>query len=183
MKKYLFTIALLFYVIVASGCINNIDQTANQTQPVTTKTYAANGISFNYPSHWQEVNKTGNYTTAYLKDPNAKSDDNKSGAVVEISKKASEDIPLKRYYEEVKSGASSVAGYQLLSERTLKVDNETAYEFVSKAVDKDIEEQYRVILLEKNGFMYMIACGTRSPTYLSDEEENFDIIINSFKVR
>lgn len=174
---------LLFYVIVASGCINNVEQTDNQTPQVKTKTYSANGISFNYPSNWQEINKTGNYTIAYLKDPNAKSDDNKSGAVVEISKKASDGIPLKRYYEDVKSGATSVAGYQLLLERNIKVDNATAYEFVSKAVDKDIEEQYRVILLEKKGFIYMIACGTRSPTYLSDEEENFDIIINSLKVR
>lgn len=179
----MFTVAILFYIIIVSGCINNIEQTANQTPSIKTKTYSANGISFNYPSDWQEINKTGNYTTAYLKDPNAKSDDNKSGAVVEISKKASDGILLKRYYEEVKSGATSVAGYQLLSERTLNVDNTTAYEFVSKAVDKDIEEQYRVILLEKKGFIYMIACGTRSPTYLSDEEENFNIIINSFKVR
>ena len=27
------------------------------------------------------------------------------------------------------------------------------------------------------------ACGTRAPTYLSDEEENFDIIIKSFKIQ
>lgn len=179
----MFTVALLFYVIIASGCIDNLEQTANQTPQVKTKTYSANGISFNYPSNWQEINKTGNYTTTYLEDPNAKSDDNKSGAVVEISKKSSDGIPLKRYYEDVKSGSASVSGYQLLSERNLKVDNVTAYEFVSKAVDKDVEEQYKVILLEKKGFIYMIACGTRSPTYLSDEDENFNIIISSFKVR
>lgn len=182
MKKKLFTVTILIFVIVASGCINDIENNA-ETSEITTKTYSANGISFNYPSNWKEINKTGNYTIAYLKDPDAKSDDNKSGAVVEISKKSSDGIPLKRYYEEVKRGAESVAGYELLSERTFKVDNTTAYEFVSKATDKDIEEQYRVVLLEKKGFIYMIACGTRSPTYLSDEEENFDIIINSFKVR
>jgi hypothetical protein len=128
------------------------------------------------------MNKTGKYVIAYIIDPKAKSDDKKPGTAVEISRKESSGIPLERFYDEVKSGASSVAGYQLLSERTYELDNVTAYEFTSKATDKNIEEQYRVILLEKNGFIYMIACGTRSPTYLGDKTPGFDMIINSFKI-
>ncbi len=45
MKKYfLFVIAIVALVVMASGCTS---QTGNNT--TATKTYSANGISFNYP--------------------------------------------------------------------------------------------------------------------------------------
>lgn len=50
-------------------------------------------------------------------------------------------------------------------------------------MDNGIEEQFRVVLFEKGGYIYMIACGTREPLYLTDKNPEFDIIINSFKVQ
>jgi len=178
LRKYLFTIILISFLIFSSGCINN--QTAN-FKPAK-KTFQGNGITFDYPAGWTVKNKTGKYVIAYIVDPKAKSNDKKPGTVVEISKKESSGVPLERFYDEIKSSASSVAGYQLLSESTYKVDNVTAYEFTSKATDNSVEEQYRVVIFEKKGFIYMIACGTRSPTYQGDKSQGFDMIINSFRI-
>ena len=98
-------------------------------------------------------------------------------------KRTSNGIPLKRFYDDVKAEASNVPGYGVMSETITTVDNVTAYEFTARAMDSNVEEQFNIVLFEKKGFVYMIACGTRAPTYLSDEEENFDIIINTFKVQ
>lgn len=187
LKKYLFAIIFISAIVLSAALIleyvNNNNQTSNQSPVVPSKTYATNGISFKYPPNWQEGNKTGQYIIAYVKDPKLNSSDGKPGAVVEIMKKTSDGIPLKRFYDDVKAEASNVQGYGVMSDTTTTIDNVTAYEFTSRAMDSNIEEQFRIVLFEKNGFVYMIACGTRSPTYLRDEEANFNMIINSFKVQ
>lgn len=147
------------------------------------KTYSANGISFNYTENWEFINKTGKYSIVRLKDPTVNETDGKPGAVVEISKKASEGIPLEKYYDEIKVGASGVPGYRQLSESKTEIDNETAYEFTSNGMDNGVEEQFRTVLFEKGGYIYMIVFGTRAPTYLADENGKFDVILNSFKVQ
>lgn len=185
MKKYAIITALIIIlsVALAYGYLNNINSVFNGTSNSNlTKTYNANGISFNYTSNWEQVNKTGKYVIAYITDPNANKTDGKPGAVVEISKKASNGIPLEKFFDEVKAGASGVPGYKQLSDGKKTVDNETAYEFVASGISNGIEEQFKIILLEKNGYIYMIACGTRAPTYLSDEDTNFNMVIESFKV-
>jgi hypothetical protein len=188
LKKYTFAIILIIAVILSAVVtfeyVTNTNQTLNQTSPsIPTKTYSANGISFNYSADWEEGNKTGQYLIAYVKDPKLNSSDGKPGAVVEVMKRTSNGVPLKRFYDDVKGEASNVPGYGVMSETTTTVDNVTAYEFTARAMDSNVEEQFDIVLFEKKGFIYMIACGTRAPTYLSDEEENFDIIINSFKVQ
>ncbi len=147
------------------------------------KTYSANGISFNYSENWEITNKTGKYVIVYLKDPTANETDGKPGAVVEISKKAAEGIPLEKFFDEVRTGASGVPGYQQTSDRKIEVDNETAYEFTANGIDNGVEEQFRVILFEKGGYIYMISFGTRSPTTLYSKNRDFDVIISSFKVQ
>jgi hypothetical protein len=171
-------IALAFFLLNSS---NNVYNPLSGDKNI--KTYSANGISFNYTENWELVNKTGKYVIVYLNDTTVNQTDGKPGAVVEISKKASEGIPLEKFYDEVKIGASGVPGYQQLSERKTEVDNKTAYEFVSNGIDNGVEEQFRVVLFEKGGYFYMIACGTRAPTYLSNKNHDFDVIINSFKVQ
>ncbi|MBI5679688.1 MAG: hypothetical protein HZC47_02180 [Methanobacterium sp.] len=185
MKKYIIitAIILIFSVILSYGYLNNISPVFNNNSTSKlTKTYNANGISFNYTSNWEQVNKTGKYVIAYIIDPQANKTDGKPGAVVEISKKASNGIPLEKFFDEVKAGASGVPGYKQLSDGKITVDNETAYEFVASGIDNGVEEQFKTILFEKNGYIYMIACGTRAPTYLSDEDKNFNMVIESFKV-
>ena len=188
MKKYLFVTILIFAVIlsvvVTFEYVSNANQTDNQTSSsIPTKTYSANGVSFNYSADWEEGNKTGQYLIAYVKDPKLNSSDGKPGAVVEVMKRTSNGVPLKRFYDDVKGEASNVPGYGVMSETTTTVDNVTAYEFTARAMDSNVEEQFDILLFEKKGFVYMLACGTRAPTYLSDEEENFDIIIKSFKIQ
>ena len=58
MKKYfVFVIAIVALVVMASGCTS---QNGNNT--TATKAYSANGISFNYPSDWSVINETANET-------------------------------------------------------------------------------------------------------------------------
>lgn len=185
MKKYIYILIIL--IAVAALAFLFLSSTNTIYNPISgdndVKTYSANGISFNYTENWELVNKTGKYVIVYLKDPTANETDGKPGAVVEISKKASEGIPLEKFYDEVKIGASGVPGYQQLSDRKTEVDNRTAYEFVANGIDNGVEEQFRVVLFEKGGYIYMISCGTRAPTYLSNKNRDFDTIINSFKVQ
>ena len=47
--------AIVALVVMASGCTS---QTGNNT--TATKTYSANGISFNYSSNWVIINDTTN---------------------------------------------------------------------------------------------------------------------------
>ena len=185
MKKYLIAIPLIliFSVILVYGYVNNSNQPLNPSFDNSTKTYSANGISFKYPLDWQKVNKNGQYVIAYVKDPKVNNTDGKPGAVVEIQKKASNGIPLERFYDEFKFGASSTPGYQQLSESIIEVDNLTAYELTASGSDNGIQDQFEVVLFEKEGYIYMIACGTRAPTYLTDEENNFNLIIDSFKIQ
>ncbi|MGB9936676.1 MAG: PsbP-related protein [Methanobacterium sp.] len=185
MQKFIYIIVLIiiaaivsFFYLDSSNIVNtSISKDGNIT------TYNANGISFNYTKNWEPVNKTGKYVVVSLKDPTVNETDSKPGAVIEISKKASGDIPLEKYYDEVKLGASGVPGYQQVSENRLEVDNRTAYEFVANGMDNGIEEQFRIILFEKGGYIYMIACGTRAPTTLADKNDEFNVIINSFKAQ
>ena len=183
LKKYIYIILILIVAIVLALYINSSTTIYNPVSEDNVKTYSANGISFNYSENWELVNKTGKYVITYLKDPTVNETEGKPGAVVEISKKASTGIPLEKFYGEVKIGASGVPGYQQVSDRKIEVDNETAYEFVANGIDSGVEEQFRVVLLEKGGYIYMISCGTRSPTYLSNKNHEFDMIINSFKVQ
>ena len=50
-------------------------------------------------------------------------------------------------------------------------------------MDNGVEEQFRTLLFEKGGYIYMIACGTRAPTTLADKNADFNLVINSFKVQ
>jgi hypothetical protein len=185
LKKHIY---ILLILIVAIALVFLYLNSQNNVYNLTSgdknlKTYSANGISFNYSENWELVNKTGKYVIAYLKDPTVNETEGKPGAVIEVSKKASEGIPLEKYYDEVKIGASGVPGYRQLSERKTEIDNKTAYEFTSSGMDNGIEEQFRTVLFEKGGYIYMITCGTRAPTYLADKNSEFDIITNSFKVQ
>ncbi|MGZ7135279.1 MAG: PsbP-related protein [Methanobacterium sp.] len=184
MKKYIYILVILIVAISLFLYFNSSNAPYNPLSGDNkVKTYSANGISFNYSENWEITNKTGKYVIVYLKDPTANETDGKPGAVVEISKKAAEGIPLEKFYDEVKTGASGVPGYQQISDRKIEVDNETAYEFVANGMDNGVEEQFRVVLFEKGGYIYMISCGTRSPTTLSNKNRDFDVIINSFNVQ
>ena len=183
LKKYIYILIIIIAIIVMALYLNSSNAPYIPLPNEKVKNYSANGISFNYSENWEVINKTGKYVIAYLKDPTVNETDNKPGAAVEISKKAAEGIPLEMFYDQVKTGASGVPGYQQISDTKLVVDNETAYEFVANGMDNGIEEQFRVVLFEKGGYIYMISCGTRSPTYLSNENHNFDMIINSFHVQ
>ena len=185
MKKYIYIILIIIIAIVLTLLyFNSQNNVYNLTSgDKNLKTYSANGISFNYTDNWEFINKTGKYSIVRLKDPTLNETDGKPGAVVEISKKASEGIPLEKYYDEIKVGASGVPGYKQLSESKREIDNETAYEFSASGMDNSVEEQFKTVLFEKGGYIYMIAFGTRAPTYLADKNREFDIILNSFKVQ
>ena len=51
-------VAVILSVFVTFEYLTNTNQTLNQTSPsIPTKTYSANGISFNYSADWEEGNK------------------------------------------------------------------------------------------------------------------------------
>lgn len=176
MKKYLFAIALLSFVILASGCTTEEGNKTTTTTP--TKTYAQGGISFDYPESWEVANATTANAIVAVADPQ-----NKQTLVVIQKTALPSGQTLKETFDATYSQyEAQIPNYQKISDGTLTVDGVTAYERIHKVNVDSTQKQERAVWLEKNGTIYVILCGAL-PEDFDKEKANFDIIINSFKVQ
>lgn len=179
MKKYaIFVIAILAIIVLAFGCTDN-------PLTVSTKIYSFNGISFNYPESWEEIKniKTANAIVDYG-DPN--SVDAATGSVNTLVLIQKVPLPaghtLKQSYDATYAQyAASNSSHQQISDKTINVNGQTAYEKTHKISAGGVTKQERVVWLEKNGIIYVILCGTLPDTF-NAQQANFDAIINSFKI-
>jgi len=173
--KFLITIFVFFIALVAvSGCFES------------KKKYEDNQISFEYPSNWK-IGQIMDLPGAII----GLSGDNTE---VIISKKeinntsSNNTSSLESYYKKLKeTNQESLAEYcyQVLSERTIKVDGANAYEIIYKigCDDTQTRQQQRIILFEKNGYVYTISCTVIPPEEFDNQKSNLDIIIKSFHVK
>jgi len=168
--KHLITI-LVFVIAVISvcGCLES------------KKTFEDNEISFDYPSQW----KTGEVMDlpgAIISVKNENTD------VIMSKNKMNNSSSLKDYYNNFKeNNKKSLVKYcyELISEKTLKVDDIDAYEIIYKigCNDTQTRQQHRTIFIAKNGYLYTISCTVIPPEEFDNQKNDLDIIIESFHVK
>lgn len=168
--KFLITIFVFFITLVAvSGCFES------------KKKFEDNQISFEYPSTW----KTGRVMDL----PGAIISIRGDNADVIISKtEINNTSSLESYYKKlIETNQESLAEYcyQVISERTLKVDGADAYEIIYKigCDDTQTRQQRRIILFEKKGYLYTISCTVIPPEEFDNQKSNLNIIIESLHVK
>jgi hypothetical protein len=173
MKKYLFAVAILVMVVAASGCTS---QNGNST---STKSYAANGISFNYSSDWIIINDTTNEngTVIVLGDADIKKNDSVKGNGVNILK-----IP---------QSANATAGLKVLKTQFAKLNGTngtaniagvTANETTFNVKGNNVTAQIKIIDFAKNNYIYILQYTTVASDFKT-QQQLFDLITNSFQVQ
>ncbi len=139
-----------------------------------TTTYSANGVSFNYPSNWKaNYSFNSGIKTAEVYDPSNKWPQT---TYVTVYKRNS-NVNLRDYYNSVKIDKTS-SNYRLISEKNTTIDGTTAY--VATYSDSDVYKGV-IAVLEKKGNIYLIKCNTPAENF-DQEQDNFNTVINSFKV-
>ena len=172
MKKYfLFVIAIIGLVVMASGCIG---QTANNS--TATKTYSANGISFNYPSSWSLINQTthSNNTVVAFGDSSFMNNTLKGNGVIIV--------------KSPKNSSSTVNGSNLKSQiaklngtkTSQTVDGVTANVTTFTTTISNETVLIKSLSFDKNNYNYQIQFVTIT-TDVKSQEQMFNTIINSFK--
>jgi hypothetical protein len=158
----------IFAVIMISGCL-------------LSKHYNANGIYFNYPSNW--------HAGEVFDLP---------GALVDISKNSQVDVKIFKKNISNNSSLETVYNksltnhtlhldkycYQQISSKNISVDDVPAFEQVYQigCNNTQTRQKIREVWLEKNGYIYTIICTAIPPEIYFDENNAFDMIINSFHV-
>ncbi len=182
LKKYLFAIILLLSIVLTSGCINNGNQTTNNTSNVT-QAYSGDQFTFNYPSSWKLISSQAQNSTVAVGDP-ATADGNGNvqvNVVIQTAIKPS-NVTLQEYYNETYAqfAAQKNLSYMQLSDGTLVVNGRTALENVY-TIDLSVPEQKRAIWIQNGSKIYIILCSAPVSQYNS-QQANFNLIINSFKL-
>jgi len=188
MKKYLPIFAIIALVVFVAGCVDSgttNDTAVNTTVPdIPSKTYAKNGISFEYPQSWTSAVSTNiPGTIVGLADPKSINSDRNYNTLAIVSKdqlwtgntlKESFDATFKEY-------TNNDSSIQLISERTLNINGLTAYEKVYYINISGVKKQERSTWLEENGTIYIILCNAL-PSEFDSQQTNFDLITFSFKI-
>jgi hypothetical protein len=172
MKKYfLYVIAIVGLVVMASGCIS---QTGNNS--TATKTYSANGISFNYPSSWSLINQTShaNNTVVALGDSSFMNNTIKGNGVIIV--KTPKNSNSTSNSTNLKSQIAKLNG----TKTTQTVDGVTANVTTFTKQISNETVLIKFINFDKNNYNYQIQFVTIS-TDIKSQEQMFNTIINSFK--
>lgn len=176
MNKIIFPIILTILVIVTvSGCVNN--QNKNQTN-----LYSQNGVSFEYPQSWRVANVTSAYAVAAVADPTTVQNGKPTTAVIIQKPPLIKGANLKLAYENNYAYFFNQTGYQKVSEANITLNNTKIYENVYTVNNTGLEKEYRAIWLSKNEKVYVILCSALKEDFVS-EQQNFDLIINSFQAQ
>jgi hypothetical protein len=175
-KSAIGIITALIFVAMVSGCVS-----LNNNQSTTsTKTFNQNGISFQYPSTWQEV-PAENLTTevsaaanriAVVYDP--------SNEDVLVFVQSINSPSAKTSYDATITGLYA-AGGQVVSETTTSVAGTTGYQVDYTINVSNLVKKERLIIFEK-GTVYAITYSAPQSQFDS-QLNNFNIIVNSFKVQ
>jgi hypothetical protein len=175
MKKYVVLVmAVLAVVVFSSGCTSQ-----------SSNTYNFNGISFNYSSSWQEISniKTQDALVGVGDPDSVDKPTNDVNTLVIVQKvPMPSGSTLRQFYDDTYTKYAQDSTFQTISDKTIKVNGLTGYENVHKIIVNGVLKEERVVWLEKNGNVYVILCGALIGDF-DKNKDNFDMIINSFKVQ
>ena len=174
MKKYfIFVIAIVALVVMASGCTS---QNGNNT--TATKAYSANGISFNYPANWTVTNDTTNNNTTLiaLGDVDFNQTNGTKGNGVSILK-VPQTNNSSAELASIKTQFASFNG----TNTTTTIAGVTANQTTFNATANNVTAQLRFIDFQKNNFVYFIQYITVSSNF-ENQQQLFDTITKSLQV-
>lgn len=179
MKKYLIAIFIISAVITASGCTNNGNQTTSVNK---TQLYSGSEFTFEYPSNWKQVTSQAINSTVAFGDPGS-ADTNGNTQVDVVIQKAVKptSIPLQNYYAATYAQfAAQNLSFTPVTEGSIVINGMSGLEIVYK-INSPAPKQQRAIWLQKKNVIYIILCSAPVSSYNS-QQENFDTIVNSFKL-
>lgn len=157
-------------VVLTSGCVNNDN----------TKNYSGNGISFNYPANWTVTfpDNSGTQTTFSII---GFRDSMMEGPQFQVN-----IMPSTESTQDVINNGQSflIPGGTIISNGTLKIDGETAYQTTYTYNDNSPNglSRYEQIGFVKNGKIYSFLFKAPDSDF-DNEKPNFEMILNSFKVQ
>ncbi len=178
MNKYPFLIVvLLSLVVLASGCINN--NNLNQT-----KTYSQNGIYFVYNGTWEIANVSSTNAIVAVGDPNTvDSQTHEPNTFVLIQKSnVTTGTDLQTAYNQNYANFFNNTTNLRVSEANITINGNKAIENVYISTYGGVQSEMRAVWISQNGQIYVILCGTPSSNF-ENEQKNFNLVINSFKVQ
>lgn len=180
LKKYLLAIILLVSIVLISGCTTTGNQTTSNTS-TSAKSYHGDQFNFNYPSNWQLITSQAQNSTIAVGDPSS-ADNNGNVQVnveIQVSVKPS-NITMQDYYNSTYAQfAAQNLGYKQLSDGTITVNGKKALENVY--ILNSLSKEQRAVWIQNGNTIYILLCSAPISQY-SSEQENFNTIINSFKL-
>lgn len=181
MKKYLPVLILISSVVLASGCTDNGNQTSGDVNS-KNKVYSGDEITFEYPEGWETISSQARDSLVAVGDPNSAEGNGNARVNVVIQKTVNpQNTTFKDYYTATYTQfASQNLGFIPVSDGTLVVNGITALENVYK-INSSGQKQKRAIWILKNNRIYIILCSAPVSEF-NNQQKNFEIIINSFKV-
>ncbi len=176
MNKYpLLIITLLSLVVLASGCVsnNNLNQTKN---------YSQNGIYFVYNGTWEIANTSSGNTVAGVGDPNTVNpQDHEPNTFVLIQKpNLTMGTDLQMAYNQNYATFFNNTSNLKISEANITLNNNTALENTYITTSNGTQIEMMAVWVSQNGQIYVILCGA-PPNNFENQQNNFNMIINSFK--
>ena len=174
MKKYVVILfILLCSVVMISGCVTD-NKKNNETQA-----YSQNNVSFNYPGGWANATPTAPNAIAAVADPNSVQSGIPSTVVIIQKPNATAGSNISQVYASNYATFFNNTGYQQVSEGNITVNGTDALENIYTS-NSTPPKQYRAIWLNENGTIYVILCVSNENDF-KNEQDNFNLIINSFK--
>lgn len=175
MKKYIFIIILLLFVIISSGCtnfLNNNQTSGNSTFNITEKDsktnhYDDNEISFDYPHNWNIT--VGIYSISLFNDRKQITIEKPeiiAVYTVNSGKNVSGSVPLPK---------------EIISNETIIVDGLKAQKIVYQT-KRDSGPSRIELTINKNGKVFKIYFFAPANEFKSAEGD-FNIVINSLRIK
>lgn len=153
---------------------NNVEKSTNASINMSTKVYAGNGVTFEYPDSWTATcEKMGGDDMIFV----SKSDPN---TYLQVQITANPGISERAFEEQ--GDNSNVLGAYKISNRTIYVDGQKAYlqDHISYLWPFIWDYQVTTITFIKNNKMYSIFLQAPRKEF---KKEPFNVIINSLKIQ
>lgn len=181
MKKYLLILTLISVVILASGCINNGNQTSGNAGN-QTKTFSGDDITFQYPASWNTIASQARDSVIAVGDPSTADGNGQTRVNVVVQRIAQpQNETFSQYYTDTYSQfAAQNLSFVPISDGTITVNGMNANENTYKINSGELKQQ-RAIWIQKNGRIYIILCSAPVSDY-NGQQASFDTIVNSFKI-
>ena len=164
-------IGFLVIAVLSSGCVYNNPK--NTSYNISTKNYSGNTVYFDYPANWKLVNYTDGYSKVVIVNKNNSNNSPQFQLIITPNGEMTDQDIINSI-----QSCPNPSNQKKISNNTLTIDGNKAYEniFIINKTTK-----MREIFFIKNSNLYDLTFQTTNNDF-DKEKQNFDIILNSFKV-